>query len=154
MLRRLAAWLAGVWAGETLAVGFVAAPALFAVIERNDAGRLAARLFANDAYAGLALGFVLFMATLQIARQDAESGRGSRFSTDMLLALAALFATIAGHFGLQPMMEAARHGAAAPSFAALHGAALVFFAIKGTAAAVLAWRLSAAPRSAATGGRP
>jgi hypothetical protein len=45
-LRRVAAWLAGAWAGLIGAISFVAAPILFAVLPRADAGRVAARLFA------------------------------------------------------------------------------------------------------------
>lgn len=141
-LRRLAAWLAAVWAGVMGGVGFIAAPALFAVLPRADAGRVATRLFANDAYVGLAFGALLLIVTMQRARLDAEDGIGSRFSTDMILALVALFCVVAGHFGLQPMIESARQGGGGLSFGALHGLSLAFFAGKLVAAAVLAWRLT------------
>ncbi len=124
------------------AVGLLAAPLAFELLSRPDAGRFVARLFAADAYAGLVLGLLLFMVTMQRARLDAELGRGSRFSTDMLLALAALFCVVAGHFGVQPLMQSARGGSPAPSFAVLHGLALAFFIVKFTATAALAWRLT------------
>jgi len=148
-LCRLAAGLAGAWAGAAAATGLLAAPLAFDLLPRADAGRFVARLFALDAYVGLALGLLLFMVAMQIARLAAETGQGSRFSTDMLLALAALFCVVAGHFGLQPLMQAARQGGAVPSFAAIHGAALVFFLLKLVAAAALAWRLSGADVRAA-----
>ena len=47
-LRRVAAWLAGAWAGLIAAIGFVVAPMLFATLPRKDAGRVAARLFARE----------------------------------------------------------------------------------------------------------
>lgn len=150
-LRRLAAWVAGLWSGVMAGVAFVAAPALFAVLPQADAGRVAATLFANDAYAGLAFGALLLIMTMQRARFDAESGIGSRFSTDMILALVALFCVVAGHFGLQPMIEAARQGGGGLSFSALHGVSMAFFAGKLAAASGLAWRLTseaAAKRSA------
>ena len=132
-------------------VGFIAAPALFALLARGDAGRVASRLFAIDAIVGLALGALLLIATMQRARLDAEAGRGSRFSTDMVLALVALFCVVAGHYGLQPMIESAREsGSAGPAFAALHGASTVLFGVRFLALAVLAWRLTATPRLAAT----
>ena len=124
-------------------IAFIAAPALFAVLPRADAGRVASTLFAQDAYAGLAFGALLLIVTMQRARLDAERGIGSRFSTDMILALLALFCVVAGHFGVQPMIEASRQGRGSLSFGALHGVSMAFFAGKLAAASVLAWRLTA-----------
>lgn len=143
-LRRLAAWLAGLWAGSMAGIGLIAAPALFAVLPRADAGRVASQLFERDAYVGLAAAGLLFIVTMQRARLAAERGRGSRFSNDMMLSLAALFCVVAGHFGLQPMIESARAGGSGFSFAALHAASLIFFAGKLVTAAALAWRLTTA----------
>ena len=124
-------------------IGFIAAPALFAVLPRADAGRVVTTLFAQDAYVGLAFGALLLILTMQRARLDAERGMGSRFSTDMILALVALFCVIAGHFGVQPMIESARQGGGGLSFGALHGVSMVFFAGKLAVVSVLAWRLTA-----------
>ncbi len=148
MARRAAAWLAGLWAGLIAAIGFVVAPVLFAALPRSDAGRVAARLFAVDAGLGIGFGAVLLLVALQLARRDAERG-ASRFSTEMMLALAALFCIVAGHYAVQPMMEARSRGGGGPSFAVLHGAASAFFVLKFVAAAALAWRLTAPPRGAA-----
>jgi hypothetical protein len=139
-LRRVACALAGVWAGLMAGIGFVAAPTLFAQLGRADAGRVAGRLFLTDAYLGLAFGAVLLLLARQVAKADAERG-GSRFSTEMILALAALFCIVAGHFGPQPMLEAARAGGGGASFAVLHGVASAFFVAKLALVAVLAWRL-------------
>ena len=147
-LRRPAALVAGTWAGIMIGLGFIAAPVLFSALARADAGRVAARLFAIDAYIGLGCGTALLVFALQRSRTDAEHG-SSRFSTDMLLALAALFCTVAGHFGLQPMIESARAGAGGPPFAVLHGIASAFFVLKLVVVAVLAWRLAAASRKPA-----
>ena len=143
-LRRGAAWLAGVWAGLVAGVGFVAAPVLFATLARGDAGRAAARLFAVDATIGIAFGAVLLVLSLQVARGDAEHG-ASRFSTEMLLVLAAIFSIVAGQYAIEPMMQAAGRGEAGPSFAVLHGVASAFFVLKFVAAATLAWRFSRQP---------
>jgi hypothetical protein len=51
----------------------------------------------------------------------------------------ALFCTIAGYYGLQPLMAEARAGAGVASFAALHGASLALFGLKGLAVLALAW---------------
>jgi uncharacterized membrane protein len=145
-MRRAACWLAGAWAGLIAGVGFIAAPALFATLPRGDAGEVAARLFSIDATIGVCVGAVLLVLCLQLARIDAAQGMASRFSTEMLLALAALFAIVAGHYAIQPMIEAARRGEAGPSFAVLHGVGSAFFVVKFLAVAALAWRLTGAPR--------
>ena len=144
-LRRVAAWLAGTWAGLIAAIGFVAAPILFATLPRAEAGRVAARLFAVDATIGVCAGALLLLLAFQMARRAAEEG-ASRFSTEMLLVLGALFCIIAGHYALQPMMEALSRGESGPSFAVLHGVASAFFAVKFAVVATLAWRLTGAPR--------
>ena len=57
----------------------------------------------------------------------------------LLLPALALFCTIAGYYGLQPMMADAKAGAGVASFAALHGASLAFFGVKGLAVLALSW---------------
>jgi hypothetical protein len=128
------------------AIGFIAAPALFSLLPRADAGRVAGRLFRIEATVGPALGAVLLILALQQAREAATAG-GSRFSTEMLLALGALVCIVAGHFGLQPMIEVARAGAGPASFAVLHGAAALFFVARLALVATLAWRLTGAGAS-------
>ena len=150
-LRRVAAGLAGSWAGSTAAIGFVAAPILFATLPRADAGRVAARLFAVDATIGICAGALLLLFTFQLARRAAESG-ASRFSTDMLLVLGALFCIVAGHYALAPLLAGARGDSG--RFALLHGVASVFFVVKLVAIAVVAWRLSGAGAADATASAP
>ena len=139
MPRRVAAWIAGVWAGAVAAVGFIAAPVLFAVLPRAEAGAAAAHLFRIDATIGLVVGAVLLVLTLQAARRSAEAG-GSRFSVEMVLVLVALFCIVVGHYAIGPMLDEARAGRG--RFALLHGVASVFFVVKLAAIAALAWRLT------------
>ena len=142
---RLAALLAGLWAGVILAIGLIGVPAGFAVLSTPaEAGRVAARMFAVEAPLSLALAVALFALERRRARDDAEAGRGSQFTASMLLALGALFCTVAGYYAIQPMMAAARAGQGAWSFGALHGASMAFFGLKGLLVLALAWRL--APR--------
>ena len=142
--RRGAALLAGLWAGVLWGIGLIGAPAGFAVAASETAGRVAGRMFMQEAYLGLALAVVLFLLLRRQARSDAQAGTGSVFSADMLLVLGALFCTAAGYFALQPMMAAARAGQGAFSFGALHGASAGFYGLKAVLLTVLAWRL--APR--------
>jgi Domain of unknown function (DUF4149) len=141
-LARLGAWLAGVWAGMMAGIGFVAAPALFTVLTRADAGRLAARLFSVDATIGLGLGALLVLIGLQLGRDRAELGTGSRFGIELALALAALVCVVLGSYALQPLMETALAGNGALSFGVLHGIASLFFAARLAIVGALAWLMA------------
>jgi hypothetical protein len=145
MPRRVAAWIAGVWTGAVAALGFIAAPVLFAVLPRAEAGAAAAQLFRVDAELGLVVGAVLLVLTVQTARRAAAAG-GSRFSVEMVLVLVALFSIVVGHYAIGPMLDEAR--ADRSRFALLHGATSVFFVVKLVAVAVLAWRLAGGARLA------
>lgn len=138
-IRRL---LPGVWFGLLLALGAVAAPSLFALLDRPLAGRVAGRLFAMEAQASLVLSVVLGLLERQRAARRAAAGTGSRISGELLLVLGALFCTVLGHHALQPMMEAARAGEGRWSFGALHAASSAFFGLKALLVATLAWRAS------------
>jgi len=153
-MRRAACWLAGAWAGLMAGVGFVAAPTLFATLSRTDAGQAAALLFKVDATIGIVVGAVLLVLSLRLARADSAHGVSSRFSTEMLLVLVALFAIVAGHYAIQPMIESARRGEGGPSFAVLHGVASAFFVVKFVAVAILAWRLTGARAPASDAANP
>lgn len=143
--RRIAAVAAALWAGLIVGIGLIAAPAAFAVLQRSVAGAVVARIFTHEAYVGLAFSALLLWAVRRVARGDAAHGHGSQFSLSFALVLAALFCTVFGHFGLQPMMVAARAGEGALSFAALHGISAALFGLKGIVLAALAWRLTRPP---------
>jgi hypothetical protein len=137
------ACLAGLWAGLVLTLGAVAAPSAFAVLERAQAGRYVARVFAIEAYASLALAVALMLLARHQASVVADAGAGSRFSAELGLVMGALFCTVAGYFAVQPLMDAARAGQGSLSFAALHGISLGLFGLKGLLLLVLAWRATA-----------
>jgi len=140
MLPRARALLAALWAGELLCIAAIAAPSAFAVLERAQAGKLVGRLFELDAQLGLACGLLLVMMERRLQR-DAAAG-SKVFSAELLLPLLAVFCVVAGYYGLQPMMNAARAGQGSLSFGALHAVSMLFFAIKLLAVLVLAWRAS------------
>ncbi|NBD20027.1 DUF4149 domain-containing protein [Aquabacterium fontiphilum] len=144
-LKRLQAWLAGLWAGSVLAVGGIAAPSLFAVLERAQAGAGAGRIFAIEANVSLALAILLFLLERRRVRDAVESGQSqSAMSLSLLLVLAALFLTIFGQHVLHPMIEAAKAGqATALSFGALHGISAALYWVKAAVVLTLAWRLTA-----------
>lgn len=140
MFARVQALLAALWGGFLLCIAFVATPSAFAVLERAQAGAFVARVFAIEAQVSLAVGLVLMMIERRIARDTVEAGGPSRqFSMRLLLPVVALFCTIAGYYGLQPLMAGARAGTGIASFAALHGVSLAFFGVKGLSVLALAW---------------
>ena len=138
-LARLRLLLPPLWAGLLLGVAFIAAPSAFAALAPAQAGQVVARVFAAEAATSLS-GAVLFVLL--------ERRLGGRaLGAPTLLALAALFCTVAGYYALQPMMAAARAGAGALGFGALHGISLAFFGAKTLAVLALAWRVSRVPQS-------
>jgi len=140
MFTRLQALLAALWGGFLLCIAFVATPSAFAVLERAQAGAYVARLFAIEAQVSLALALILMLLERRIARDAVEAGAVSNvFSAKLLLPAVALFCTVAGYYGLQPMMADAKAGHGVASFAALHGFSLAFFGVKGLAVLALAW---------------
>ena len=140
---RVAAVLAGLWAGVLLGIAAMAAPAAFALFAPADAGRFVNRLFAQEAYLSLALAVLLFMIERGRSRHAAATGAGSVLSANILLLFGTLFCTVAGYFAVQPMMAAARAGQGQWSFGALHAVSGGFFMLKGLLVLALGWRLSA-----------
>lgn len=144
MLTRLQALLAALWGGFLLCVALAAAPSAFAVLERAVAGLYVGRLFQVDAQVSLGAALLLILFERRHARDAVEAGQAAAaLSAELLLAAGALFCTVAGYYGLRPLMADARAGAGVASFAALHGVSLGFFALKGLAVLALAWRLLA-----------
>ena len=139
-LQRWRLLLPGLWAGWLLCVAALATPAPFALLPQAEAGRVAGRMLAQEAYTSLALGILLLVLERWAARRDAARGQGSQFSAGMVLALGALFCTVAGYFALQPMMAAARVGQGSLSFGQLHAVSAVFYGIKVVLVLALAWR--------------
>lgn len=88
------AWVGGLWA-----IGYVAAPTLFYQIDdRRLAGMLAGQLFQWIAYVGIVAAFYLLVHRL--ARFGARALKQAFFWT----VVAMLLLTLAGHFGIQPLL--------------------------------------------------
>jgi hypothetical protein len=76
-----------------------------------------------------------------------RKGGGRAMGANVLLALGAMFCTVAGYYALQPMMAAARAGAGALTFGQLHAVSLALYALKTGLVLTLAWRVSLAGRA-------
>lgn len=87
------------WVGSLFAIGYLAAPVLFAQLgDRMLAGNLAGAMFTWVAWLGLACGTYLLLYLL--------AGRGWRVvkSGPFWVVLIMVLLTIAGHFGVQPIL--------------------------------------------------
>lgn len=88
-------WVGGLWA-----IGYLAAPVLFsALADKTMAGMLAGRMFTLVAYIGMACGFYLLIHRLA-GFGSAALKQGFFWATLVMLLLA-----VAGHFGIQPILE-------------------------------------------------
>jgi hypothetical protein len=145
-LRRL---LPGLWCGVLLAIALIATPAASGALDRATFGAVARAVFAREAPASLVFGVLILMLERRAALDRHQAAGTSQFSVEMVLALGALFCTVAGYYGLEPLMERARSGAAtALTFMQWHAVSLAFFGAKGLLALALAWRATRpAPRA-------
>jgi len=91
-------WVGGMWA-----IGFIVAPLLFArVPDRALAGLIAGTLFTYVAFLGIAC--AAYLLVFRVARFGAGSlKQGFFWVTALMLAL-----TLAGEFGVQPILESLR----------------------------------------------
>ena len=148
-LERARRLLPGLWAGWLLCVALLATPAAFAQLAAPDAGRVVSRMLAQEAYTSLALGLILLVLERLVARRAVATGGGSQFSIGMMLALGAVFCTVAGYFAVQPLMPAARAGDGLLSFGQLHATSAAFYVVKVGLVLTLAWRALGGSRATA-----
>ena len=94
-------WVGGLWA-----IGYLAAPVLFSALgDKMLAGMLAGKMFTWIAYIGMACGFYLLIHRL------ATFGGGALKQGFFWAALVMLLLTLAGHFGIQPILESLKEQA-------------------------------------------
>jgi hypothetical protein len=132
--------LPGLWLGVLLCIAGIATPAPFALLPPVDAGRVAGRMLGQEAWLSLIFGLVVFALERREAVRRARAGSGSLFSADRVLALGAVFCTLAGYFAAQPLLAQARVAPGWFSFGQLHAVSLGFFMLKAALVAVLTWR--------------
>lgn len=129
------------WVGALWVSGFVVAPLLFSTIpDRTLAGSIAGKLFATTAWIGIAC--AVFLIILRLA-----GFRAAAFHQPLTWIVAAMLAfTLAGEFGVQPVLAALREqalplpvmeSAQRDSFAFWHGVAGILYAANGLLGAVL-----------------
>lgn len=154
LLARTRLLVATLWAGSLWAVGYLAAPTLFATLsDRVLAGTIAGNLFTNQAW--LSIACALVMLVLLWATQTSTGGifagpaanmAAKSRRTLLIIVLVMLACTLVSHFGLQPMMATLRAAAgpggvmeeaAKNQFGVLHGISSVIYLIQSLLAAWL-----------------
>lgn len=136
----ITAWVGGLWA-----IGYLAAPTLFYSLADNKplAGLLAGKMFTWIAYLGIGGGFYLLIHRL------------GRFGTQALkqgffwATLVMLLLTLAGHFGIQPLLAQLKaqalpadvmHSIFADRFRTWHGVASIAYLVESLLGLVLVFK--------------
>ena len=140
----LAAILLVLWVGGLWAIGYVAAPTLFAELaDRQLAGNLAGALFNWMAWVGIAAGSYLLI--YRLGKLGFQAMKQSYF----WIVLVRLLLTLGQHFGIQPVMQALKDQAMPQAvmesafrsrFAAWHGVSSIVYLIESVLGLVLVWR--------------
>ena len=122
------------WVGGQWAIGYIVAPTLFyTVADRALAGSIAGRVFTLIAYIGI--GCAAYLLLFRLVRFGGTCFRQGLF----WIVLAMLVLTVAGEFGVQPILAGLKDQALPQQvmesvfrnrFAAWHGVASVFYLIQ------------------------
>ena len=141
----LTLWIGGLWA-----IGYIVAPTLFhALADRALAGAIAGRLFTLIAYIGIACAAYLLL--FRLVRFGGACFRHGIF----WIVLAMLVLTLAGEFGVQPILASLKDQALPKEvmesvfrdrFAAWHGVASVLYLIQSVLGLLLVWLQGRDPR--------
>lgn len=153
---RLFRFLATVWVGSLLTIGYAVAPVLFTALDRAAAGEVAARLFRIEGWIGVVCG-VLMLVTANARVRDGDAAyRRLRLIVAVMLAC-----VIVGYFAIEPFMNALRvaaqeagtdvgHSAYAGRFGMLHGVSSLFYLVESLFGLWLVWILPGAGEMRAT----
>ncbi|HEY8118321.1 MAG TPA: DUF4149 domain-containing protein [Methylophilaceae bacterium] len=132
------------WVGALWAIGYLAAPTLFyALNDHQLAGMLAGKMFALVAYVGLGSAFYLLI--YRLGRNGTAALKQGFFWTVVVM----LLLVLAGHFGIQPLLESLKAQAMpsdvmqtvfADRFRAWHGVASIAYLIESLLGLVLVFK--------------
>jgi hypothetical protein len=148
-LRLRLVWPA-LWAGVLLCVALIAAPAPFATLQAEQAGRVVARIFFVEACFSLfaaALWLLLDRAGGRSASRGLFGGQRGAREPDVWLAWATVPCTAIGYFAVSALLPAAREGSGMFSFGQLHLLSMALFGLKTLLVLALAWRCAAPQRA-------
>lgn len=140
----LASVLLVLWVGGLWAIGYIAAPTLFAELsDRQLAGNLAGELFKWIAWVGMVAG--TYLLVFRLGKQGFPALKQAYF----WIVLVMLLLTLGQHFGIQPVMQALKDQAMPQAvmesafrsrFAAWHGVSSIVYLIESVLGLLLVWR--------------
>jgi hypothetical protein len=135
----LVLWIGGIWA-----IGYVAAPVLFASLgDKQLAGVLAGNLFEWMAWIGIASG--VYLLIYRIARDGGVALKSLFFWVVAVM----LVLTLIGQFGIRPILQGLKDQAMpyavmqsvfADRFARWHGISSILYLIQSALGLLLVWR--------------
>ena len=135
----LVLWIGGMWA-----IGYIAAPVLFTSLgDKQLAGMLAGKLFGVIAWTGIAA------ATYLLIYRIARDGGGALKTLFFWQVALMLGLSLAGHFGIQPIMQGLKDQAMplavmqsvfADRFSRWHGVSSILYLIQSVLGLLLVWR--------------
>ncbi|HEY0663915.1 MAG TPA: DUF4149 domain-containing protein [Thiobacillaceae bacterium] len=141
----LAATLLVLWIGGMWAIGYIAAPVLFASLgDKQLAGMLAGNLFQVIAWVGIASASYLLLYRIAI------DGTGALKTLFFWLVVLMLALILVGLFGVQPILQSLKDQAMphavmqsvfADRFARWHGVSSILYLIQSALGLLLVWRL-------------
>ncbi len=141
----LTLWIGGLWA-----IGYIVAPALFYTLtDRALAGSLAGKLFTLIAYIGI--GCAAYLLLFRLVRFGGACFKHAIFWIVLIM----LLLTIAGEFGVQPLLASLKHQALPKEvmesvfrdrFMAWHGVASILYLIQSVLGLLLVWLQGRDPR--------
>lgn len=133
-----------VWIGSLLTLGAIAAPVLFSALDDKQlAGMLAGKMFTVGAWVGTAAGVYLLL--YRLIRDGAAAFKSLFFWIVLIMWLF----TLAGHFGIQPILQNLKNQALplavmqsvfADRFSQWHGISRILWMIQAVLGVVLVWR--------------
>lgn len=147
--QRLFLFVAGLWVGSLLTVGYLVAPTIFASLQdRQVAGMIAGAIFRVEAYVSTVVCVGLLVLANLLVNRRLDYYRLIRW-----ILLAMLICSMIASFGLIPYMDALREEAllqgmpvmlspSAKLFGQLHGVSSGLFLIQSLLGLCLVWRLS------------
>ena len=133
-----------IWLGSLFTLGAIAAPVLFNALEDKQlAGMLAGKMFAVGAWVGLISGIYLLIYCF--VRDGARALKTWFFWLVLIMWLL----TLAGHFGIQPILQNLKNQALplavmqsvfADRFSQWHGISRILWIIQAGLGVILVWR--------------
>jgi hypothetical protein len=136
----LAAMAVTFWVGGLWAIGFSASVLFANLTDKQLAGMLAGKLFIFIAYVGIACG--LYLLIFRLSRFGAAAMKQVFFWAVLVM----LLLTLAGHFGIQPILESLKAQAMPKAvmesifrdrFQAWHGVSSIMYLLEGLLGLVL-----------------